>query len=218
MKPSPWALHGQGWVVAMSLPPSSPARTAFMPPAQASQAGGKLALLMFVDYAQSDCGPYHELLLIPGSFPFADGKRHLSISRILVSTWDSVVNGRANWGIPKDRADFRVQYGVDGSRDDRIQVSSEGRVMADLQFTAWPVPPLPVFGGIIPERMRTLAQHFDGKTFLYAPGSRGWIQAGRVKSWQFDDELFPDLAGARVLAAIKIRSFAMTFPVARIIN
>lgn len=218
MKPAPWALRGQGWVVAMHLPASSPARSAFVPPSLAAQVGGRIALLMFMDYAQSDCGPYHELLLIPGSFPFGDGKRHLSISRILVSTWDSVVNGRANWGIPKDRADFRVRYSVDGSRDDHILVSSEGRVMADLRFTALPFPPLPVFGGLIPESMRTLAQQFDGKTFLYAPGSRGWVQPGRVKSWAFDGDLFPDLAGARVLAAVKIRSFAMTFPLARIIT
>jgi len=215
MKPAPWSLRGQGWVVALRLSQGSPVRTAFMPPALAASAGGRYALLMFVDYAQSDCGPYHELLLIPGSYAFADGKRHLSISRILVSTWDSVVNGRANWGIPKDRADFRVDYATNGSRTDRIRVSSEGREMADLQLTALPFPPLPVFGSLVPERLRTLAQQFDGDTFLYAPASRGWVQPGRLQSWRFDGELFPDLAAAQVLAAVKIRSFAMTFPVAR---
>lgn len=218
MKPAPWSLRGQGWVVAMRLPAGSPARTAFVPPALVPSAGGRLALLMFVDYAQSDCGPYHELLLIPGSFAFGDGKRHMSISRILVSTWDSVVNGRENWGIPKDRADFRVDYAAAGSRTDRIRVSSDGREMADLQLSSLPFPPLPVFGSLVPERLRTLAQLHEGKTFFYAPGSRGWIQPGRVQSWRFDGDLFPDLAGARVLAAVKITSFAMTFPVARTLS
>lgn len=216
MKPAPWDLRGQGWLVAMKLPAGSPARNAFLPDALSAGSASGISLLMFVDYAQSDCGPYHELLFIPGAFPFADGRRHMSISRILVSTWDSVVNGRKNWGIPKDRADFEVNYAVNGTREDHIVVRNEGRVMADLRLKAWPVS-LPVSGAVIPESQRTLAQVFEEKTFLYAPSSRGWVRPGKLLSWQFDNELFPDLNGARVLAAVKIPSFRMTFPVARIL-
>jgi len=217
LKPAPWSLQGQGWIVALKLPAGHPAQGAFLPPEFAGQCRGGHALLMFVDYAQSDCGPYHELLLIPGSFPFRDGRRHLSISRILVSTWDSVVNGRRNWGIPKDRADFDVRYGVDGGREDHIVLRDGGRVMADLHFRSWPLS-LPVFGGIVPERLRTLAQRHAGADYFYAPSSRGWIRPGKVVSWKFDPELFPDLAGARVVAALKIPSFHMTFPVARVLR
>lgn len=217
LKPAPWSLQGQGWVVALKLPAGHPAQSAFLPPEFAGQCRGSHALLMFVDYAQSDCGPYHELLLIPGSFPFRDGRRHLSISRILVSTWDSVVNGRRNWGIPKDRADFDVRYGVDGGREDHIVLRDGERVMADLRFHSWPLS-LPVFGGIVPERLRTLAQRHAGADYFYAPSSRGWIRPGKVVSWKFDPELFPDLAGARVVAALKIPSFHMTFPVARVLR
>lgn len=216
MKPAPWQLRGQGWIVALRLPEHSPARSAFLPADFAGKARGGYSLLMFVDYAESDCGPYHELLFIPGAFRFADGKRHLTISRILVSTWDSVVNGRENWGIPKDRADFDVRYDVDGSGVDEIRVLSEGREMAALRLKAWPLS-LPVHGGIVPASLRTLAQRFRGKTFLYAPSSRGWIRPGRLLSWRFDGELFPDLAGARIIAAVKIPSFAMTFPLSKVL-
>lgn len=215
LKPAPWDLEGRGWVVALKLPADAPARNAFLPPHLAGQGSGAYSLLMFVDYARSDCGPYHELLFIPGAFPFADGKRHLTISRILVSTWDSVVNGRRNWGIPKDRADFDVNYGADG--EDHIVLRDGDRVMADLRLkTTWPFS-LPVHGGLVPAAMRTLAQQFDGKTFLYAPSSRGWIRPGRVTAWHFDNALFPDLAGAKVIAALRIPSFRMTFPVARVL-
>lgn len=213
LKPAPWSLRGQGWIVALQLPGGSTARDAFLPAGLAGLGRGP-SLLMFVDYAASDCGPYHELLFIPGTFPFSDGKRHLTISRILVSTWDSVINGRRNWGIPKDRADFDVRYGIDGTREDHISVRSDGRLLADLRLSSWPLP-LPVFGGIVPEAMRTLAQRFGASDYYYAPSSRGWIRPGRLLSWQFDAALFPDLAGARVLAAVKIPSFHMTFPVSR---
>jgi hypothetical protein len=33
-------------------------------------------------------------------------------------------------------------------------------------------------------------------------------------SWRFNAELFPDLSGAAVVAALKVESFRMTFPVA----
>jgi hypothetical protein len=169
---------------------------------------------MFVDYAESGCGPYRELLFIPGAFPFGDGRSHLSISRILVSTWDSVVNGRNNWGIPKDRADFDVRQ--DG-RDEIVRVTSDGRelcelCMAPLRFA----PPLPVHGGILPAALRTMAQRFRGSTYYYAPEARGRVRPGRLRSWRFDGTLFPDLASAAVVAALKVESFRMRFPVARV--
>lgn len=213
MKPAPWQLQGNAWIVALRLPEASPARRAFLPPSLAGAPGGGISLLMFVDYAQSDCGPYHELLFIPGRLRFADGRRYPSISRILVSTWDSVVNGRANWGIPKDRADFEVRCGDDGV--DQIVVRDEGRVMAELRLKAWPMS-FPVFGSLVPAALRTIAQVYNGRVFRVAPTSRGWAQPGKLLSWRFDDTLFPDLSGARVLGAVKLRGFHMTFPVARV--
>lgn len=213
MKQAPWQLQGNAWIVALRLPEASPARRAFLPASLAGTPAGGISLLMFVDYAQSDCGPYHELLFIPGSFRFADGRRYPSISRILVSTWDSVVNGRANWGIPKDRADFEVRHGEDGV--DEIVVRDEGRVMAELRLKAWPVA-FPVFGSLVPAALRTIAQVYNGRVFHVAPTSRGWAHPGKLLSWRFDDTLFPDLAGARVLGAVKLRGFHMTFPVARV--
>lgn len=218
LKPSPWSLQGQGWIVALKLPQGSAARDAFLPAEFAGQCRGGYALLMFVDYAQSDAGPYHELLFIPGSLPFRDQRRHLSISRILVSTWDSVVNGRRNWGIPKDRADFTVQYNTDGSGEDHIVVRDGNRVMAELRLRAsWPLS-LPMLGNLVPAGLRTLAQRYAGADYFYAPSSRGWLRPGKLVSWKFDPELFPDLAAARVIAAMKITSFRMTFPVARVLR
>lgn len=213
--PAPWNLRGSAWIVVLKLPPGSPARDAFLPSGLAGQGRGLASYLMYVDYAESECGPYRELLFIPAAFPFGDGRRHLTISRILVSTWDSVVNGRDNWGIPKDRADFEVEQGLDGGREDRVRVVSEGRELCELRFaTLRYAPSLPVNGGLLPARLRTLAQCFRGRTYYYAPVAGGRARLGRLLSWRFDAALFPDLATAPVLAAFNIESFRMTFPVA----
>jgi Acetoacetate decarboxylase (ADC) len=209
LRPAPWDLRGSGWIVALKLARESPARNAFVPPELAGRGRALASCLMYVDYAQSGCGPYRELLFIPGAFPFDDGRRHLTISRIVVSTWDSVVNGRNNWGIPKDRADFEVEQGGTDGREERVRVTSDGRELCDLRFGMLRfAPPLPVHAA--------LAQRFRGRTYYYAPEARGRVRPGRLLSWRFDSALFPDLAGAAVIAAFKVESFRMSFPVARI--
>jgi len=215
--PAPWDLRGSAWVVALKLPDHHPARDAFLPPELVGRGRSLASYLMFVDYAESGCGPYRELLFIPGAFPFQDGRSHLSISRILVSTWDSVVNGRNNWGIPKDRADFEVEPGGAGSREECVRVISDGRELCELRFaTLRFAPPLPVHGGLVPAPLRTLAQRFRGRSYYYAPQARGWVRPGRLLAWRFDAGLFPDLGSAAVVAALKVESFRMTFPVARV--
>ncbi|MCM2312259.1 MAG: acetoacetate decarboxylase family protein [Steroidobacteraceae bacterium] len=212
--PAPWDLRGVGWIVALKLPPRHPAHDAFLPDELRGRGRALASFLVFADYAESGCGPYREILFIPGAFPFDDGRRYLSISRILVSTWDSVVNGRNNWGIPKDRADFEVQR--DG-REESIRVTSEGREVCDLRFTTLRfAPPLPVRSGIVPAALRTLAQRFRGNSYYYAPAARGRVRPGRLQSWRFDPELFPDLAGSAVVATLRVDSFRLTFPPARV--
>jgi hypothetical protein len=217
--PAPWSLAGSAWILVLRLPEGSAARDAFLPATLAGQGRHRHSLLMFVDYAQADCGPYQELMFIPGNFPFGDGRRHLTISRILVSSWDSVVNGRRNWGIPKDRADFTVQYGVGGSREDRIELhDTDGTFMARLHLAERNTfgLGLPAPGQLLPRALRTLAQRQDDREFYYAPASSGMLRPGRLLDWSFNAALFPDLAGSKVLMAVKMRDFRMTFPVAEV--
>ena len=216
LRPAPWDLRGSGWIVALKLPARDPAHDAFLPPELAGRGRSLASYLMCVDYAESGCGPYRELLFIPGAFPFEDGRNHLSISRILVSTWDSVVNGRNNWGIPKDRADFDVRQ---EGREEVVRVTSDGRELCELRLaTLRFAPPLPVHGGIVPAALRTMAQRFRRNTYYYAPEARGRVRPGRLVSWRFDGVLFPDLAGAAVVAALRVESFRMRFPVARVVG
>lgn len=215
--PAPWSLAGNAWILVLRLRAGSAARDAFLPAPLAGRGRHRHSLLMFVDYAQADCGPYQELMFIPGAFPFGDGRRHLTISRILVSSWESVVNGRRNWGIPKDRADFRVQYGVDGTREDHIELrDTDGTFMARLHLAERNTfgLGLPAPGKLVPRALRTLAQRQGDREFYYAPASSGMLRPGRLIDWSFNADLFPDLAGSQVLMAVKMHDFRLVFPVA----
>src|SRR4051794_14743049 len=105
--PAPWNLRGSGHIFFYRFSQALLAQEAAVPTFMRPTFVGGLGALMMVDYSQSNCGPYQELLLIPGRC-LMGGRSYYSISRIFVSTDVSVVNGRRNWGIPKEQADFRV--------------------------------------------------------------------------------------------------------------
>jgi hypothetical protein len=211
--PAPWSLQGNGWIVLLRLPGSAAARRAFVPSILQRTLAAPCSALMFVDYVEAPCGAYRELLFVPGAMRFPDGRRHASISRILVSTWESVVNGRANWGIPKDRADFTIA--CDGVID-RLAVADAGREFARLEFEAARGPRLPLSTSWLPASWSTLAQLHEDKVYYYQPRARGSFRACRLLRWHFEPALFPDLAEATVLASLRIEHFAMEFPVARV--
>lgn len=211
--PAPWQLRGRGYISLLRFPEGSAAQDAFVPASLAGKRSrSRTAWMMFVDYAHSDVGPYHELLFIPGSFPFEDGKRHLSISRIFVSSMDSVVNGRRNWGIPKDLAQFDVRYGEDGV--DKISVRQDGEPIAELRYRSTPLP-LPFSTALVPRAWRTLGQHRDGNAYIYAPSANGWIRPAKLLEAHSNPALFPNLAGVASPLSVAVPRFAMRFPVSR---
>ena len=210
--PAPWQLAGEGYILALWLPNDFLDQKTFLPLAQRLSRKGRIAYVMFVDYAASPVGPYHELLFIPGSVDF-DGERHLTISRIFVSSWDSVVNGRANWGIPKDRCDFSVQYGADGI--DHVALTLDGKAIVDLTFKAGGFN-LPVTTKLLPKSWRTLGQKLEGQQYFYAPDASGHVRPAKLLAAQIDAEHFPDFRRGKLLAAMRVSDFKMGFPLARL--
>lgn len=213
--PAPWTLQGRGYITLLRYPAGADAQDRFLPGSlQGRRAASRLAWMMFVDYQQSEVGPYHELLFIPGRFPFEDGRRHLSISRILVSSMDSVVNGRRNWGIPKELAQFEVDYGA--GRVDAVRVLQDGRLLAQLQYRHFPLS-LPFSTALVPSGMRTLGQHHEGQTYIYTPSAHGWIKPARLIAATSDPERFPDLTQAHAVLSVQASRFQMRFPVSRVL-
>lgn len=209
--PAPWTLHGDGWMLLLRLPEAQRRDPAQLPHELQGRPIRGPSVLMFVDYAASPAGPYRELLYIPGRFELEDGRRAWSVTRIYVSSWESVVNGRLNWGIPKDHAEFRrTRVG----RGERLEVETAGRRIATLEL-APRGPALPVRAGLLPASLRTLVQFHGGRRFELAPGAAGRAGLARVVSLASDPELFPALGAARLQLAARIPRFSMSFPVAR---
>lgn len=212
--PAPWSLQGHGWIVLLHLPRKAAARTDFVPASLQASLRAAISTLVCVEYSRAPCGAYRELLLIPGTMRFPDDRRYASISRILVSTWSSVANGRANWGIPKDRADtFEI---VRGATFERFRVADGGRELCCLDFEPPRGPRLPMRTSWVPQGWGTLAQLHEQRAYYYRPVARGSLRPVRLARARYDGTLFPDLSVATVLAAFRVEEFTMEFPVARV--
>lgn len=207
MAPAPWHLTGEGYVVAVWMPASDTTSKWRWP-------RGHIELLVFANYIHSDVGPYHELLHIPH---LSRGiiKGYPSIDKIYVSTLASVINGQKNWGIPKQLAQFDYQKITAQSEQDveRIQLKTlKHQPIAHIEFQTQRLQ-FSVSTTMLPRRLRTLVQDWQGKRFYTAPEASGHACIASVKNWTFDPVHFPDLSQSKVLSAFKISGFNMIFPV-----
>ena len=210
--PAPWNLTGSGYILMFKFNRTFISNQANLSPQDAAAYAGGLGWVMLVDYQTSDAGPYREMLFIPGKFRW-QGARYYSISTIYVSTAASVVNGRSNWGIPKQLADFTVT--PEDEHTERFSVSLEGQPIADFRLRSFG-PELAVTSRLFPARPRTLVQNLEGRTYLTTPGGSGSVQPAQLLSADIDGQHFPDIRGARLLAAVRASNFRLTFPTAHI--
>lgn len=197
--PAPWNLQGRGFVFLCR-----PKKTE-VPDLNAS-AGG-LRWMMLVDYRESNAGPYRELLYIPGRVPFS-GRRYHTITKIFVSTMDSVISGRENWGIPKELADFafeddqgicRAAATVDGVRAAEFSLRSRG-----VRF--------PVTTRLLPISLVQKQHQRYLHTAFFGSGLGRFVQ---VESFYADPDLFVPLEKQEILACIEVEPFRLVFPKAR---
>ncbi|MDY6941469.1 MAG: acetoacetate decarboxylase family protein [Pseudomonadota bacterium] len=210
--PAPWTLHGVGYILAIRMPRDLLDNESNIPPSLAGQRKGPIACVMLVDYAQSNAGPYRELLYIPGLFRFPGAIRP-SITRIYVSTMTSVMNGRKNWGIPKDRCDFDIRYGADGIDHFTMQ-AEDGTVFAEFSFRHKGFQ-IPINTRLIPKAFHTFSQHWEGTEYTYTLEAKGRVKPAKLLSARFNPDYFPDLARGKVLACVKATQFEMVFPVSK---
>lgn len=209
---APWQLHASAYILVLKLPRAQLDEGSFVSAGPKTARRGHLAYAMFVDYDRTPVGPYRELLFIPGAFRYGN-RTCFTITKIFVSSMASVVNGRRNWGIPKELAHFEVEYGSD--RVDRVRMRASGRQAVALELRHYPLG-IPLLGGLIPAGMRTLCQTLDERRFTFAPTARGPMRAAKLLRAEIDPEVFPAFAPEHVVAAVKLPSVDMLFPAAEV--
>ena len=203
----PWTLHGNGIVMLAHFPEPFVRQHGFMADFQRVSYRGWLGAVLLVDYETSDVGPYCELLFIPGLFRLG-GKATFSISKIYVSTAESVMNGIENWGIPKEQADFSITTAPDGAKT--YTVSHDGTPFFSVTVRSFG-PRFPVTTRLLPG-FRVTQQRRDD-LLLTAPVAAGTGQLASVRDVEVNSSQFPDISRGWLLATLAVTDFTMTFPV-----
>ena len=167
---------------------------------------GYVGSVMLVDYQTSPVGPYRELLFIPGLFDMA-GRKTFSISKIYVSSHDSVWNGIQNWGIPKEYADFEVTR-LD-AKTERVEVSMSGKTFFSAQLKSKSFH-FPITTSLFPFR---ITQLLGSDLVLTNPSASGRACFVSCQNLKTNPDFFPDFSHLKPLSVLKIKNFKMHFNV-----
>ncbi|MGC8658894.1 MAG: acetoacetate decarboxylase family protein [Desulfomonilaceae bacterium] len=208
--PAPWNLTGNGYIILYWFRKENLKDKCFLEePLKESYLGG-MGCVMLVDYESSNVGPYKELLFIPGKISF-QSKKFYTITKIYVSTSDSVVNGRENWGIPKEQANF--SWNSD-SNTDQIIVEREGHEFFNIKMERIKfLFPFPVTTALLPF---PLVQTMNEKAYYTDFCGKGIGSVARLKKIDMDETFFPPIDHYKPLFVMKVRNFKLTFPVPKI--
>ena len=204
--PAPWNLTGNAYIMVYKFSKDFVDEYGFLADYQRDRFLGYVGTVMLVDYQTSAVGPYRELLFIPGMFTF-DWKKMFSISKIYVSSRDSVYNGIENWGIPKEFADFDWLQNADGSED--ISVKIEGQEFFKAHFKKGFVS-FPLTTKIFPSNV---VQKLRKDLIITNPTAKGKATLAKMRNVKVDKKFFPDLSKATPLMTMKVKNFEMTFNV-----
>lgn len=228
----PWRLRASGYAVLFA--PSRPRRVrapASSPCGRIRYLGG-FGLLLLLDYAQSEVGPYREALYIPGyasirvkartaagrdpapsrTAPFRRGH---SITWIVVSTEDSRNGGIANWGIPKRLGAILGLPGSSGEKRFLVTGENGDRLLSvEIPQRGVGLPPLPrrslpLHSLLLPH---TLVQSAGSTVYSTRVEASVRLRAARrAKITSYADET-AEIAARRVLATFSISNARLRFP------
>jgi hypothetical protein len=207
----PWALTGNGYIFTFWFKKAWVKKHGHLLNFQDNSSLGGLGTVMLVDYHSSGVGPYRELLIVPGRFNLGD-KKQFSISKIYVSSYDSVWNGVNNWGIPKELADFEIN--PVSADTEQIKVSIGGEVFFEAKLTKRNFY-FPITTRFFPLH---LAQQVRDNLLVTKSSAKG--KATFVKSYalQINQVFFPDISGLKPLAVLAVKDFEIIFPTPEVYN
>lgn len=149
--PAPWKLKGTSWIFVLpglSKDASFPAGFAAPHEAEALAEGGEFVggfgSVQLVSYTESPVGPYDELVYTPGRWKYMNNDPALRVTRIYVSVKESTENGRRNWSLPKQVANFSYRPGPYDTTLFSVSLPSS----PDKPFFSASIKPIPLLSSV----------------------------------------------------------------------
>lgn len=206
ISPAPWQLKGEGYLCLYRFSHDFLITEGAIAEQLQPFLWMNIGMVMLVNYQESPVGPYGELLFLPGMFHYK-GKYYWHISKIYVSSIDSVINGRENWGIPKELAQFDFKH--INSKSKQINVSINEQLVFSARFKDRLLG-LPLDTAILPFQF---IQPWKGKEYITHPKGRGMAFFSTIDALETGNGLFPNIGTQKKLACLHIPNFSLAFPI-----
>jgi len=206
ISPAPWHLKGEGYLLLYRYNQDFLNKEGCIAEELKLKQKWNIGSVMLVNYLDSPVGPYGELLFIPGMFQ-VNGKSYWHISKIYVSSLDSVMNGRDNWGIPKELAQFEFSSLSKGLNSVKVAINEQ--LVFSCNFKDWG-PSFPINTSIFPFEFY---QPLNGKQYLTHPKGSGNAHFTKPKLLETGLGLFPSIGTQTRLACLHIPDFKLAFPI-----
>jgi hypothetical protein len=205
ISPAPWQLKGEGYLMLYRFSNEFLKKEGYITEELKSSLCLNVGLVMLVNYQSSPVGPYGELLFIPGMFHYK-GKYYWHISKIYVSSLDSVMNGRTNWGIPKELAEFEFEKLNQGITSAKVKLN--GELVFNGQFKDKALG-FPLSTALFPFQF---IQPLNGKEYITHPRGSGKAFFSKPLELTTGQGFFPSIDTQTRLACLHIPNFSLAFP------
>ncbi|KAI0629143.1 hypothetical protein C8Q77DRAFT_1142361 [Trametes polyzona] len=195
--PAPWTVKAEAWWFITSLghrpEPGETLPISYFPSQetqlyktsmeQGAFCGGRGSITL-IRYTESPIGPFDELAIAPGEFVNPYQKPSHRVTRAYVSSKEAVLNGRNNWGLPRELADFVFTPSLDDPDATEVRVfptisSTEFASEACFAALIKPVPWLPT----LPANL----SHFPRVTLCQPPLEKSSDELVEVPRWHLLD-------------------------------
>ena len=201
----PWNLKGFGFITLYKFDNSFLVEKNLIPKFLKNKKTKGLGAIMLVNYENTPIGSYHELLFIPSKFSFPN-RNLATISKIYVSTEESVNCGIKNWGIPKELANFNFTK-IDKKRT-KVEVTKDSIQIASFTFKETIIP-IPVSTNIM---KFPLIQKKNDNLYITNFEGFGKGKMAIIEEQNINDKFFPNVSNQTPLITIKVDKFNIKFP------
>lgn len=201
--PAPWELRGNGYILLYKFSKDFIFNSTFLEDYFKSDLILPIGGIMLIEYTDSNVGHYYELLFIPGLFKYR-GNLGFSISKIYVSSVNSMVNGYNNWAIPKEIADFK--FSKNGNILD-VSVYKDNTYIFSIKLLENNFS-IPFNNRFLPAK---LIQKKQDKVFITDFFAKGRLSTVKILEISSDENYFPDINNMTPFLVGKASSFSMLF-------
>lgn len=212
---APWKLAGKGYIFLFNFKKDFVLNNCFIDQDLRDKFISGFGAVMIVDYRSSNVGPYSELLIIPGKFKNKNKVKY-TISKIYVSSYDSVYSGRHNWAIPKEYAEFKFEkLNEENNKNknvEKIIVKKDGKEFFKVEIKNYLLK-FPVSTIFLPFPIFQINNH---KIYYTKFNGYGIGYFCKIQDLEIDQNFFPNISNEKLLFSIKVEPFNIVFPKAKI--